>query len=145
HLWDDQAATVNATITISGSKTNAVFSAVAASGATTTLASTPTFGSSTLSLTSATSFSKGQLIEISSATYGSLIYYYTIENLSGTTVTTDHPLLMPWASGDTVAVITSAPTKLAILRQGPLSGTFEPGIHLQGCQSCSVDDLTIAP
>ena len=110
----------------------------------TTLASTPTVGSETLTLTSATGYAIGQYIFVTTST-STYFASYKIVNLVTTTVTVDRPILKPFVGGDTVEIMTRQPAGISILadKGATLSGTGDRGIQLVSCVDCVVRGLTI--
>ena len=143
--WIDEGATIAGSVGIVGNKKNAVFQAGDTSVLKTTLASTPTFGSKTFAVVSAAGLASGNLIALTSAVNTGQTFTYVIEKLVGTTVTTDRPLLMPWAGGDGVALVTSFPSNVVLEGKGTISGIADTLVYLLGAQSCEVNDLTLVP
>lgn len=144
-VWLSAAATIVGALTIKGDKKNAVFQGGNVSVAKTTLASTPAFGSKTLALTSAAGLAAGNLVALTSVAYPGLTFTYGIEKLVGTTATLDRPLLMPWAGGDTVALITSFSSNVSIEGKGTISGVADTLVYFLGAQGCEVNDVTLTP
>jgi hypothetical protein len=146
HILIDEGAVIAPNLGITGTLTNAAFVALPViSGTSTTLNGTPTLGGSSLTITSATGFTQGSKFQITRAGLPSVVYTYVVETISGTTVTTDHPLLIAWQSGDSVELLSSGPTNIVIEGKGSIVGTADTFVYIKAGTDCQVNDLVMQP
>lgn len=115
------------------------------SAAATTLASTPTAGGQTISVTSATGATVGGFVYLNSTTTGRS-YIYQIERISGTTLTLERPLplINNFASADTATFYAagSIPKNIFILGGGAtIEGTSVVAISLQSARYSIVENI----
>ncbi len=129
----------------SGNPLQAIFAATIVTSGTgsTTLASTPTLGTSTLSLSSATGFTRGAYVQITQAlTPVVRNAMYRIDAISGTTITLDRPLIVPgFSAGDAVQTVSPV---LGVHIHGNgmrLTGTGSRYIELYGAWKAVVEDV----
>ena len=80
-------------------------------GAATTLNGGITQGSNTMVVTSAANAAVGRYVAITNAV-SSIIEYYRVDVVNGTTITTDRPILWPFNNGDAVQFLANPPPRI---------------------------------
>lgn len=133
-----------------GDVTNAPFTINGGAAGSTTLAATPTLGTSSLSLTGNVggALVVGASVEpVKASGLRGLVYIVRAVSGSGPyAVTVDRPLRMSFASGDTVNVYAAnvAPTDITILgNRMRISGTFSRALEMSPARRCLVSKLVI--
>ena len=117
-----QGATIAMAMTYTGTQSHCFLEALhSANIATGTLNSTPTIGSSTMSLTIGTKPAVGQALIVQDSSGNSVATYDVIASPSGSspyTVTVDRPILMPFVSTNVVALVANYPHDITVLGNG---------------------------
>jgi len=132
---------VVSSITPISNPNNATFHAAAsAASATTTLASDNTLGARTISV--AASVAAGSIITVNDTTSGAGLrtMSYDVQSVSGSgpyTLTLDRPVLVQYATGDTVGVHATQPTNI-ILEDFSIEGSADRFIELVTAKDCVV-------